>query len=458
MTPYRSVALALVLAATTAPPAVAQEASRRLAVRDTALDNGLHVVVMERHTVALATVLIGIRSGAATQQPGEAGLAHLYEHVLFRSFRSDPSSFGWEVAALNGSYNGSTAEEVVTYYIIVPSENTDRAISLMGELLPRARFYDHDLEEERPVVLDEIARDQSDPERVLDRQVSRALWGDAWHRRDIGGDSLSLESITLDQLRDTFARYYVPNNAVLVVTGDVSVADVFAAAQRHFGEWPAAAEPFAGPPPVPFTPLGAQEIVTLSRPVQDVLITFRYQGPSVRTDTTDTYAMDALLEILNDPTSPFQQQLVANGPFLQLDVSYRVLNDVGEIAFTGRTDQRRARLAVVALVGALDGPPLQATITEESLAIARKRRALDRALAREETPTLAPSLAYWWATAGIGYYRTYADRLSRQTTEDLVRVAERYIARQPRAVGLLGPGTSVEGPAARLRQMAPTAR
>src|SRR5213595_2232632 len=124
-------------------------------VRRKTLPNGLEVIVVENQAVPLATALVAVHNGAFTQDSGEAGLAHLYEHLLFHSFRGDPSAFGREASRLNGVYNGTTGDEVVTYFVMTPSKNIESGIGLLADLLRKARFSNGDLKDERPVVLDE---------------------------------------------------------------------------------------------------------------------------------------------------------------------------------------------------------------------------------------------------------------------------------------------------------------
>src|SRR5215510_3219648 len=150
-------ATACVLPATRA---VAQRASADSSVQRTTLDNGLQVIVAENHTVPIVTVLIAVRNGAMTQDSGDEGLAHLYEHLLFRSYKGDPDAFALEASDLDADWNGTTAEEVVTYYLAPPSKNALRAIALLARLVQRPRFNAHDLTDERPVVLNELQRDE----------------------------------------------------------------------------------------------------------------------------------------------------------------------------------------------------------------------------------------------------------------------------------------------------------
>src|SRR5436190_486758 len=201
-------------------PVRAQQSPLARVIHRTTLDNGLEIVVAENHAVPLATVLVAVRNGAFTQEPAERGLAHLYEHVLFRSYKGDPNAFGRAAGRLNAAFNGFTSSEVVSYFLMVPSQNVDGAIDLMAGLFQDARFSNQDLKEERPIVLNELQRHASDPEDRLGRQVAQALWGSSWSRKDASGDSVTLAGITLDHLKATYSRYYVPNNAALIVTGD----------------------------------------------------------------------------------------------------------------------------------------------------------------------------------------------------------------------------------------------
>jgi zinc protease len=378
-----------------------------------------------------------VRNGAFTQDTLEAGLAHLYEHLLFHSFGHEPSAFAYEVSRLNGRYNGTTNQEVVTFFVVVPARHVEDGIKLLGHLLEDAHFSGGDLKNERPVVLDELQRNESDPEAVLERQVERALWGASWPRKDVGGDSVSLRGITPEQLKETYARYYVPNNAALIVTGDVSKDRVVEAARHHFGDWKRGADPFADRPIPPVAPRVASTAVLLGKDVLDVTIVIALQGPSVRADPAATYAADALFEVFNDAGSPFQQRLVDAGPFLSVSGHYLTLDHTGPIELRGKTTPEHAQQALLTLLNELDNLDLLAGVTDEDLAIAKKRREVATALTVERTAMVAPQLAFWWSSAGMDYYSTYGDRMNAQTLGDLQRFATTYVVSRPRVIGVL---------------------
>jgi zinc protease len=448
--PARLLAVVLVLGVTR--PAQAQQSLLERVVHRTALDNGLQVIVVDNPTVSLATVLVAVHNGAFTQDSAEEGLAHLYEHLLFRSFGSDPSAFGYEVSKLNGRYNGTTSDEVVTYYVAVPSKHVDAGIRLLARLLQGARFSNGDLKDERPVVLDELQRAESDPEQLFRHQVGRMLWGASWHRKDVGGDSGSIRGITLDRLKQTYARYYVPNNAALIVTGDVSPDRVFAAARRHFGEWKPGSDPFADRQIPPIAPRTSTNAVMLGQDVLDVTLVVTLHGPSVRADPAATYAADVLFDVFNDPGSPFQRRLVDGGAFHSVSGHYLTLGHTGPIEFRGKTTPERAQEALLTLLGEVDNLDVLEGVSDEDLAIAKKRRQVETALTLERTAMLAPQLAFWWSSAGMDYYMTYQDRMAAQTAADLRRFASAYIVSKPRVIGVLAAPPVVDQLAAWLRQ------
>jgi len=431
---------------------VAQQPPLAPFIHQTRLDNGLDVIVVENHAVPLATVLIAVRNGAFTQDSAEQGLAHLYEHLLFRSYRGRPDAFGIEVTRMNGGYNGATNQEVVYYYVTVPSKNVERGLKIVAQLVEEARFSNRDLKAERPVVLDELQRDESDPELEFTRQVDRILWGASWSRKDVGGDSASLAGITLDQLKRTYARYYVPNNAALIVTGDVTSGQVITWAREAFKDWKAGPDPFADRPIPPVARRTGSAAVVLAHDVRDVTIRIAFQGPSVGRDTAATYAADALFAVLNDPASAFQHRLVDGGLFQSVSGYYLTLDHTGPIHFVGKTTPERTQDALLTLLNELDDLDALEGLLDEDLAIAKKHREVAMALTLEQISVLAPELADWWASAGLEYYLGYDARLAAQKLEDLRRFARAYIAAQPRVIGVLAPAATADQVAAWLRQ------
>ena len=161
-------------------------------------------------------------------------------------------------------------------------------------------------------------------------------------RKDVGGLEFAAGHFA-HPAGATYARYYVPNNAALIVTGDVEPDRIFEVAERKFGAWQAAPNPFADRPVPPMPRLATTTAVMVAKDVLDVTIVVDLDGPSVATDPGATYAADVFFDIFNDATSSFQRRLVERGPFESLSGQYVTLTHTGPIEFRGKRGPRMPR-------------------------------------------------------------------------------------------------------------------
>jgi predicted Zn-dependent peptidase len=407
------------------------------------LDNGLEVVVVENHAAPVATVLVAVRGGADQQAKGEEGMAHLMEHLTFRSYGRRPGDFDSAVGDLNGMKQGFTGTEVVAYYLVLPADRSEKGIGLLSKLIRDIDFDNDDIEAEQAVVLDELERRQVDPEYALARQVERALWGASWHRRDVGGDSLSLQRVTGGRIADAYSRCYVANNAVLIVSGDVTFAQVLEAAARHFGDWTRGRDATGIRNLGSIQPLGQSRVLTIVGYVSDVTIRMAFRGPSFGTDPSATTAARVFVGLINETDSALQEHLVATGLFHSLQGSFFPTGGIGTIEIVGKTSAALAPDALESLLYEIDVLHELQGVSDEQLRAAKKGREVDAAIAGEAAAVLAPQLASLWAGAGLDYYVTASERADSLDIEALRRFAGDYIAGQPLVVGVLGPGDAI---------------
>src|SRR5688500_8418489 len=279
----------------TPPAAPAQRARLQTMVRDTVLANGLHVIAVRNPTVPLATVEVVVRTGAFTQfTPEDEGVPHLLEHMLFKSDEGwfEDASYKAEVL----SHNGVTREESVSYFLTLPSKNLEKGLKIMADLVRSAKFEKEALKSEQLVVRGEMQRKAGEPQYLLHHQSGMALWGDDWRRKNPGGMLPSVLGATPDRLKDFCRKYYVPNNAAVVMTGDVNAAEAFALAAKSFSSWKATDDPFKGVTIPPMPPLKATRTGIVESDVTDITFLVRWHGPSVVTDAAGTYAADVFGE------------------------------------------------------------------------------------------------------------------------------------------------------------------
>ncbi|HEX5830825.1 MAG TPA: pitrilysin family protein, partial [Gemmatimonadaceae bacterium] len=451
MVPLRQSLGALALLAG-ALPAGAQSGP---AIRDTVLANGLQVVVVENRAVPLASVAVVVRNGAFTQRDDGQGVAHLFEHMLFEAYRGVQDRPFWaEASLLEASYNGFTASETVAYYLTLPSRRTEKGLALLARLMRPNAFVKATLDKERQVVLDELKRRVAEPDNLLGLAVEQRLWGAGFPRKNIGGITPDLMMATPKRLTELYRRYYVPNNAALVVTGDVSAARVFAVAAEEFGKWKAGADPFDGnpsiAPPALDRPMG---VVIPHAAARDITVLVSTQGPSAVSERAESFALQLLASVVNDEASRLQERLVDGGLFDWVSLSYEPLAMGGELSVRGRTSSDRLPRALPALKEELAALTTAGYVSPAELQAAKNRFAVSRALQAERITSLGLALARQWSVAGLEYYRDTPSAVQGVEAEMLRRVATEYLVARPRVIGILTPESNAEQDGARHEQL-----
>jgi zinc protease len=422
----------------------AQRATLEQRVVRRTLPNGLTVIVAENHAVPLATVEVVVRTGAITQQPDEQGVPHLFEHMLFRSYRANGLSFRQAASRINAGYNGTTSEESVTYFATVPSASTADAVNLFAHLVINPHFRDDELQTERRVVFGEFNRDISDPRAELHTALERSLWGASFYRKNTLGDESSINAATPSRLTAIYKRYYVPNNAAIVVTGDVATPAVLAEVERRFADWKPGADPATAFPIPPIEPFEKTHGIVVNGDVKDITIMMMWRGPRVIADSVDGYAADVVSEILDDPDSEFQHRLVDSGLFSHVSIDYASLAHVGPITLVATTTRAKLDAALTALESQLGQIGNEGYFSDADIAYAAKRRAVDTAMELETSEGMAQSLSYWWAVTGLDHYFGYVDNLDARSTADLRAYVNRYIVQRPFEIGALVPVADAE--------------
>lgn len=236
-------ALALLLALLVAGPALAEPASKELPsfeVKSARLDNGLEIYVYEDHTVPLVSVSLWYRVGSRDEPVGRRGMAHLMEHMMFKgSARIGPEQHARLIQEAGGMANAFTTTDATVYWEKVPSSQLALALALEAERMANLVITEEHLASEREVVKEEYrAKLENDPIGVaFDRFHSMVFEGTpyAWTPAGFIDD---LDQVTVEDLQAFYRRYYVPNNAVLVVAGDTTLDEVVQLAQPYFGPIP----------------------------------------------------------------------------------------------------------------------------------------------------------------------------------------------------------------------------
>ncbi len=431
----------------------AAQARETTGMQTFSLDNGLEVFVLENHTVPLARIQVTFRTGAISQTPQTAGLFHLYEHMLFKGNRAYPNQTALQAAMKDlgvADWNGGTSQESVSYFFTVPSDRADKGIEFWADAVRFPLLDPAELQTEKDVVVSEILAGFSDPGNIYGSAVRKALfWKYPW-RKDVAGSEALVRSATVQMLRDMRDTWYVPNNTALFVGGDVKPDQVRAAAQRYFGDWKRAKDPWASPPPP--HPALSKDVFLVSADEQMytglAAVDLRFQGPDTLRSPSFTYAADVWSKLLEDPNGRFKTEIFTKvpGQYNKDDISagYPTQRDGGEINFStylkvipGQdTFQRAAALKAAFLeqMAALVSNP--AYFSPNEYTVLTRQIADDRIWERETADGFIGTLAFWWASAGTAYYLGYNDALQRVSPADIARFITTYITSRPSVLSI----------------------
>ncbi len=209
------------------------------AVRETVLDNGLKVLVQEVHTAPLASVWCWYKVGSKDEGPGLTGVSHWVEHMNFKGTRNIPrNQVKGIIEQFGGTWNGYTWIDQTTYLETASRDALDRMLFIEAERMSSSLYEPEDCESERTVIISELKGGENDPEQLLDIELTAAAFRLHPYQHPTIGWLRDLETMTRDDLYGHYRRFYVPNNATLVVVGDVDTDAVLSRVEHHFGAIP----------------------------------------------------------------------------------------------------------------------------------------------------------------------------------------------------------------------------
>jgi len=207
-------------------------------VSDFTLSNGLRVVVVPDHRAPVVTHYVWYLAGSADDPPGTSGIAHFLEHLMFKSTDKMPSGeFSKIVSRLGGQDNAFTTHDYTGYYQRIAKERLGTVMAMEADRMANLQLGEKDVETEREVILEERrARTENNPSNILSEQMSAALYRNHPYRIPIIGWMHEMAKLSRADALAFYKRFYAPNNAVMVVAGDVTAAEVKTLAEATYGK------------------------------------------------------------------------------------------------------------------------------------------------------------------------------------------------------------------------------
>jgi zinc protease len=266
------------------------------------LNNGMQVVVIPDHRAPVVTHMVWYRAGAADEPRGKSGIAHFLEHLMFKGTEKHPAGeFSNTVSELGGQENAFTSYDYTAYFQRVPKEALPTVMGFEADRMSNLILTDEVVLPERDVILEERRmRTDSDPSSQLGEALAATLWMNHPYRFPIIGWEHEIEGLDRHDAIAFYDRFYTPNNAVLVVAGDVTADEVRTLAEKTYGMVKRRAE--TGPRERPQEPpqLTARRVIMKDARVRQPSMTRLYLAPSYTTakGTDEAHALDLLAVIL----------------------------------------------------------------------------------------------------------------------------------------------------------------
>ena len=284
-------------------------------VADFKLANGLEVVVVPDHRTPVVTHMIWYKVGSADETPGKSGLAHFLEHLMFKGTAANPEGkFSQTVASLGGQENAFTTADYTGYFQRIARENLETMMSMEADRMTGLVLSEDNVIPELKVVLEEYnMRVANSPDARLGEQISAALYLNSPYGRPVIGWRHEIEKLTREDALEFYRRFYSPNNAVVVIAGDVTADEIKALADKTYAKVPRIVDIKPRQRPTEPVPVAPRTVMLADARVAQPSMQRSYLVPSYATSKKDALALEVLSHVLGSgATSRLYRALVVD--------------------------------------------------------------------------------------------------------------------------------------------------
>jgi zinc protease len=414
-------------------------------VQERCLGNGLKILVKPDHRAPILTSQIWYRIGSSYEHGGITGISHVLEHMMFQgTARFAPNEFSRIVAANGGDENAFTDRDYTAYYQNLASDRLEIAFELESERMRNLTLGQAEFTKELEVVKEERRmRTDDDPQSLTYERFTAVAYDVSPYRNPVIGWPGDLEQMRVEDLRDWYRLWYAPNNAILVVAGDVDPEQVFALAEKHFG--PLKAETVAPPKMLREPEQIGEKRLRVKAPAKEPYLLMGYKVPAIADAAKpwEPYALEILASILDGGDSARLARELVRGSQIA--------------ASTGASYSAFERLPGLFL---FDGVPAKGHGVEDveqalraQIARLQSERVSDSELERVRTQVIAAKVyeqdELFYQAMQLGQLEAigldwrladaYVDNLSAVTPEQIQAVATQYLNSDRLTVAVLDP-------------------
>ncbi|MEJ2696416.1 MAG: pitrilysin family protein [Candidatus Sulfobium sp.] len=408
--------------------------------REYRLDNGLKLLIVEDHKAPTATFQVWYRVGSRDENIGETGLSHLLEHMMFKGTSTrGPKTFSQAIQRAGGWDNAFTTREYTAYFEMISSDRIGLPISLEADRMRNLVLTPAAVLSERDVVMEERRlRYEDDPQNLLFMEVLAAAFNSHPYRWPVIGWKSDLKTLKPAELASYYRTYYAPNNAVIIVVGDVKPEEVLSAVRKSFGEiprGPAIAESAAGE-----DEQYGEKRIYIRKEAELPAVLSVYKVPGIRDE--DAYALDVLATVLSEGKSSriyrsivYDKQLALSA-WASYEGMYRdpFLFMTGGTAAGGKNIEDVEKAILDEIERIKKEPPSGREVQK-----AKNQIEASFVMGQDSIYMQARMIGAFEMIGGWRLLDTYLEGIRKVSPEEVSRVARKYLVPERKTTGILIP-------------------
>jgi zinc protease len=414
--------------------------SRATDVRETVLDNGLKVLLLEDHKSPAVTFQVWYRVGSRDEKDGKSGLSHFLEHMMFKGTdKVKPEEYARIIAKNGGRSNAFTSSDVTVYFATMSREKIDIAIELEADRMANALLGETFFEAEKKVIQEERRlRTEDNPVSALSEVASAVAFLVHPYRRPVVGWMQDIENLSRQDLVDHYKTYYVPNNAYVIVVGDFSTEQILPKIKAAFEKIPRGAEPPRVAVEEP--PQSGERTVTLKKEAELPFLLAFYHAPTLK--SADSFALDVLSVVLAGGRSSrlYHELLYQKRIVRSIDADYSGVSiDPAGFSVTAQLMPQKEPAEIAREIDGVLEKTKAELIADRELQKAKNQIEAAFVFAQDSIFGQALKIGYYEAVGGWRLMDAYLQGIRKVTREDIRRVAKTYLERDRRTVGTMIP-------------------
>ena len=409
-------------------------------VQEHVFANGLKVLLLEDHTSPAVTFQVWYHVGSRNEKDGKSGLAHFLEHMMFKGTpTTKPEEYSRTIAKNGGRSNAFTSTDMTVYFATMSRDKIGIQLELEADRMANALLGETYFEPEKKVIQEERRlRTDDNPTAALAEVVSAVAYTIHPYRRPVVGWMEDIFNLSRQDLVDFYKLYYAPNNAVIVVTGDFDSDEILAKIKATYEKIPRGPEPPKVRSVEP--PQRGERRVTLKKEAELPFLYLYYHAPNLT--SPDSFALDLLSVVLaGGRSSRLYRDLVYDKRLVHgVDADYSAVSvDPMGFSITAQLFPDKEPAHVEKEIDKLLDQVKIALITERELQKAKNQIESSYIYSQDSIFGQAMKIGYYEIAGGWRRMNDYLDGIRKVTREDIRRVAQQYLDRDRRTVGVLIP-------------------